>query len=67
VLSAEGKLSAIILVALPFILTFVIHILNPNYIHTLFVHPAGKMMIMLALILMILGIIVINRMIKIDI
>ena len=41
VLSAEGKISAIILTVLPFIIFFIIRIINPGYINSLFEDPAG--------------------------
>ena len=67
VLSAEGKFSAIILVALPFFIALVISFLNPEYIQILIVDPIGPVFIAIALILMIFGIITMSRMIKIEV
>ncbi len=64
-LSAEGKFSAIILVALPFFVAFIISLLNPGYIRTLIIDPIGRVFIAIALILMIFGVITMSRMIKI--
>lgn len=66
-LAAEGKLSAIVLVALPFVVAFAISILNPKYIGTLFTDPIGKILIAFGLLMMIMGIFMIKRMIRIDI
>ena len=64
-LSAEGRLSAVILIALPFVVGLVLSLVNPRYIATLFTDPLGKMMIALASLMMILGVLVIRKMIEI--
>jgi len=67
VLSAEGRLSAIILIALPFVIVLALRILNPNYINVLFSEPAGKIMATVALIMMLLGALVMKKIVTIDI
>ncbi len=67
VLSAEGKFSAIILLALPFLIAMVIYILNPNYIKTLIIDPVGPILIVIALILMVFGILSMVKMINIKV
>jgi tight adherence protein B len=64
-LSAEGKLSAMILVALPFVIALVLSVLNPKYVRTLFVDPLGRILIALSLVLMVIGVVVMKRMIAI--
>jgi tight adherence protein B len=64
-LSAEGRLSAAILIALPFIAAFVLSLINRDYIGTLFVDPVGKIMVTFAIVMMVLGIFVIRKMIEI--
>jgi tight adherence protein B len=66
-LSAEGKLSAIILIALPFFFATVITFMNPKYINTLIFDPVGKMMVFFAMLMMVIGTFVITRMIKIEV
>jgi tight adherence protein B len=65
VLSAEGKLSAIILIAIPFVIALALSVLNPVYIKTLFIDPIGKALVAFALLMMVIGIVVMKRMIKI--
>ena len=65
VLSAEGRFSAVILCSLPFFLAFVFFILNPEFIKTLSEDPMGRDMVGGALIMMLLGILVMRRMIRI--
>jgi tight adherence protein B len=67
VLSAEGRLSAMILVALPFVLAGYISVVNPGYINQLFEETIGKFMIVLGLVLMGIGILWMRKIIKIDV
>ncbi len=54
-LSAEGRLSAIVLIALPFGLTALLLVANPGYIQLLFTRPLGWAMLVAAAILLIVG------------
>ncbi len=66
-LAAEGKLSAIILCAMPFVLAIALRFTNPHYINVLFSEPAGKKMIAIAAFMMVMGILVMKKMIKIKV
>lgn len=65
VLSAEGRLSAWILSCLPFAVAFVINIVNPGFLSVLWTDPAGIKMVTTALVMMVIGIYVMSRIIKI--
>jgi len=67
VLASEGKLSAIILIAIPFVLALALFVLNPVYIKTLFIDPVGKTLVAFALLMMVIGIVVMKRMIEIKV
>jgi tight adherence protein B len=67
VLAAEGKLSAIILVALPFFVVLALRFSNPDYIEALVTDPMGKAMAVAGAFLMIVGIFVMKRMIQIKV
>jgi len=67
VLSAEGKLSAIILIAIPFVIALALSVLNPAYIKTLFIDPIGKALVAFALLMMVIGMVVMKRMIQIKV
>jgi tight adherence protein B len=54
-LSAEGKLSAIILMALPVLLFILIGLANPKYSGQLTSHPVGWMLIGIAIVMMTIG------------
>jgi tight adherence protein B len=65
-LTAEGKLSAYVLIGLPIILGVVLSILNREYINVLFTTKIGFMMLGLGAVLMVIGIIWILKIIKIE-
>lgn len=66
-LTAEGRLSAWILIALPIIMFVYIYFVNYEYISQLWIDPLGHYMVYGGVILQVIGIIVINRIVKIDI
>jgi tight adherence protein B len=63
-LSAEGKLSAIILFGLPLVLGLLLYRLNPEYIGLLFTDPIGNTMLMTGATLMTIGAYVTRKMIN---
>ena len=66
-LSAEGKLSAIVLLAMPFAMLLTLSILNPTYIRPLFVDPTGIRMLQGGALLMIVGALDMKKLIKIKV
>jgi tight adherence protein B len=64
-LSAEGRLSAQILVALPFVMAFTINLVNPQFMAILWTDPAGLKLIGVALFMMLLGILWMRKIIRI--
>lgn len=64
--TSDGRLSAMILIAMPFAMAIIISIINPDYLDPLFQEAAGRMMLIGAGFLMLFGIIVIKNLIKID-
>ncbi|MDO9632585.1 MAG: type II secretion system F family protein [Humidesulfovibrio sp.] len=64
ILSAEGRISAIVLLALPFAAAGVLYLIKPDYMSLLFTEPLGRVMIKSALASMIIGYFVIRRMVN---
>jgi tight adherence protein B len=64
VLSAEGRMSAMVLVSMPFVVVGFLSVLNPEYIRVLFTDPLGNVVIIAALTMMAFGSIVIKKMIS---
>lgn len=54
-LSAEGRLSAIILIGLPFVIVALLLFANPGYLNLLFTRPLGWVMLVIAVILLVVG------------
>lgn len=67
VLSAEGRLSAIILILLPFLLVGYLSFANPSYLHQLTSNTGGKIAILGSLGLIGVGAIWMRKIIKIDV
>jgi tight adherence protein B len=67
ILAAEGKLSAIILVAIPFFVIIVLRFTSPEYINALLFEPSGRIMGAVALVMMVMGIFVMKKMIAIKV
>ncbi len=66
-LSAEGKLSAIVLVALPFGLGLYLFLGNPDYLRPLWTTGVGQVMMAAAGVLMAFGVLWMKNMIEIDV
>ncbi len=65
VLSAEGRLSAWILSLLPFGAAFMIQVVNPKFLEVLYTDPAGRKMLAVAGVMMLLGILAMRKIIHI--
>ena len=66
-LTAQGKISGLIVGLLPIVIGSIMYLLNPEYIKILFVHPTGKMMLVAGAVSQLIGIMVIRKIINIDI
>jgi tight adherence protein B len=67
VLSAEGRLSVVILSGIPFFLFLYISIVNPEYISPLFTTTPGLILLVGGGFFLGLGIYIMTRIIKIDV
>jgi tight adherence protein B len=66
-LTGEGRLSGVVLLALPPLLFVVVWRLNPDYVSTLFTDPLGKKMLFGAIVLQVLGALVIKKIVDIKV
>jgi tight adherence protein B len=66
-LSAEGRFSAVLLVALPIVVSGALYKLNPDYISTLFTDPMGHNMVVVGSVLMVVGSLMMKRMVAIKV
>lgn len=65
--SMEAKASAIIIGALPFIVTLLVYLTTPDYIMILFTDPRGHMILGASLVWMSIGVYIMRNMINFDI
>lgn len=66
-LTAQGRLSAIIIVLLPFAVATFLMIMNPDYMLTLVRETLGLIMLGFAVVMQIIGIMIIRKIITIDV
>ncbi|NTU67914.1 MAG: type II secretion system F family protein [Chlorobiaceae bacterium] len=66
-LSSEGRVSALILGGMPFVLTGILLFINPVYISTLWTTPQGQNLISIGGGLMVVGFLLLNRIIQIKV
>jgi len=66
-LTGEGRLSGVVLLALPFVLFMAVYQLNPDYLMVLFTEPMGKKMLAGAIFMQVLGALVIRKIVSIKV
>ena len=66
-LTSQGRMSGYVLGVLPFALGAFISVVNPSYIEPLFTERLGQIAIGIAVIMVIIGFIVIQRIVNIDV
>ncbi|MDR7866088.1 MAG: type II secretion system F family protein [Sporomusaceae bacterium] len=65
-LTAQGRISGLIIGVLPFALAVFIFLVNPGYMNTLFTHPIGKMMLAAALVSQVIGLLLVRKIVNIE-
>jgi tight adherence protein B len=66
-LTVEGRMSAMILGALPFVISFVLLIVNPGYLTPLFHQTLGLVMVAVAGALMLVGFVWMKRIVRVEV
>jgi tight adherence protein B len=67
VLTAQGRISGVIISLLPVALGFAIFLMNPAYITVLFTEPLGMMMTGASVVMQLIGIFFIRKIIRIEV
>jgi tight adherence protein B len=67
VLTAEPKMSAVVLTLIPIFLFVVVNIINRQYMETLYIEPQGRLLLVYAVVSMLVGYFALQRIGKIDI
>jgi len=66
-LTGEGRLSGVVLLALPFVLFLAVYQLNPDYLMVLFSDPLGKKMLAGSIFMQVIGALVIRKIVNIKV
>jgi tight adherence protein B len=66
-LTGEGRMSGVVLLAMPLLLTVYMYLRDPEYLRPLVEHPLGQRMVIGAVVLQILGAIVIKKIVDIKV
>lgn len=66
-LTAQGRISGVIIGLLPVALGLVIYALNPGYMQILFTHPLGRALVAGAVVSQLIGVLLIRRIVNIDV
>jgi tight adherence protein B len=67
VYTAQGRMTGYLLSALPIIIFSILYMLNPQYMSILFTDPIGKILIVVAITMQLMGFLWIRKIIKIEI
>lgn len=67
VLTAQGRISGVVISLMPVVLCFALFVVNPSYIIVLFTDPIGMMMIGVAVVMQLIGIFFIRKIIRIEV
>lgn len=67
VYTAQGRLTGYLLAGLPILVGFLIYVLNREYMGVLYTEPMGRMMLLAAAIMQVIGFLIIRRIINIEI
>jgi tight adherence protein B len=65
--TAQGRMTAGILMALPVVMLLLLHVLDPDYVNVLFVDRLGQLMLIAAAVMQILGAIIVWRIVQIKV
>lgn len=66
-LSAEGRLSAYILIAMPILVAIWLFISSPAYMHPLYATRSGELLLAAAVMLLVIGAVIMRRIIKVEV
>jgi tight adherence protein B len=67
VITAQGRMSGYVLAALPIFVGLAIYALNREYVTLLFTHPLGKILLVIAVVMQVVGYLWIRKIVNIEI
>jgi len=63
-LTAMGRMSAYVLIGLPFFIALAVTVINPSYMSPLYHSSTGHMLLVLGIAMMSLGSVILNKMVS---
>ncbi len=66
-LTAQGRITGYVITALPFGLGMIIYLINPGFMDSLFTDPCGWIMMGVAVVLIVIGYIAVNKIVSIEV
>lgn len=66
-MTAQGRITGYVITALPFALAGLIYMITPDFMGTLFTEPCGWVMIGVSLVMIVIGYVVINKIVSIEV
>ncbi len=66
-LTAQGRITGFVITGIPFVLTFILNLINPEFMSGLFRDPCGWAMLSISFILIVLGFFTINKIVSIEV
>lgn len=66
-LTAQGRLSGMVIAGLPFILLLALRAMNPEYVSLLWTEPLGLLLLGVGLVSQIIGMVLINKIVQVEI
>lgn len=67
ILTAEGRMSGVMLISLPFLLLGYLKVSNPKFLQPLFTDPIGTFLLVTAGILMVIGALIMRKLVQIEV
>ena len=66
-LTAQGRLSGMVIAGLPFLLLVILRAMNPEYVSLLWTEPLGLLLLGAGLVSQVIGIVLINKIVQVEI
>lgn len=66
-LTAQGRLSGMVVSFMPIVLIALMYVINPDYISVLFTHPLGRMLLIFAAVNEVIGMLLIKKIVSIEV
>jgi tight adherence protein B len=67
IVTAQGRLTGVIVGLLPFALAFIMSIFKPDYLKVLIINPVGRMMLLVGLLAQLVGVFLVRKIVNMEV